>query len=385
MPSSRPRSSDPNGKTPKVPPEILHQLGRAVLSYSLKKLNEQQNRPQPPQPAHTSRPRSSHSKPRAGSSTNKRGVSRDNPRSDSGGSSDMHGLISQLAVGVLAFGIRQLIKRRREAKREAEAAGATAPRGAFPGGGGSKQTSAAAAAVVGPELSAALETITRELQGASESIRRLAYAAPPQSHRECAVREALVKDADRLSGSLANMQASIHNMRNLHPGLEREKDRGRGWERERRERRERREGRGDEREPRGERHRRRRERRDGERREEGDREQKEERHGERGEQRNRETREERHRERREARDRVKEEAQREERRTSRREGREEEVGGRRRTARPEELPRRERDSHISHGRHHKRTPEQPPEQPRSRFWRQDVEIQRGRRPEPVER
>ncbi len=382
MPASRPRSSDPNRKTPKVPPEILHQLGRAVLFYSLKKLNEQQNPPQPPQPAHTSRPRSSHSKARASSSTSKRGGSRDNPRSDSGGSSEMHTLISQLAVGVLAFGIRQLIRRRREAKRKADAAGTTAPRGAFTGAGGPKQTSAAAAAVVGPELSAALETVTRELQGASESIRRLAYAAPPQSHRECAVREALVKDADRLSGSLANMQTSIHNMRNLHPGLEREKGRGRGRERERRERKEPREERNDERAPRSERHRQR-----GELGEEGDREQEEKRRKERGQQRGRESRderhrewrEERHRERREARDRIKEEAQ------STREGRRDEVRGRSRMGRAEERPRNDRESHRSHGRHFKRNPDQPPEQPWSRFWRPDVEVQRGRRPEPVER
>ncbi|KAK3296541.1 uncharacterized protein B0H64DRAFT_374615 [Chaetomium fimeti] len=222
MPSSRrsPRPGSSEPKTSKAPPEILHLLGRAVLAYSLKKLSEQKQKPPSKSRSQSSRRKSSRSKPREPSSTSKRGSSRDMPRSDSG---DMHALVSQLAVGVFAFGIRAFIRRRKEAKKKAKAAAAAAQAGARsvpgePGGAGDKKAGGGA---VDPELSAALDSVTQELQGASDSIRRLARSAPPPLHRECAVRDALEADADRLTGSLANMQASIHNMKNLHPGLER--------------------------------------------------------------------------------------------------------------------------------------------------------------------
>ncbi|KXX81386.1 hypothetical protein MMYC01_203102 [Madurella mycetomatis] len=141
-----------------------------------------------------------------------RGSSRDLSRGDS----DMHNLLSQVAVGVFAFGIRHLIHRRREAKRQAQAAAQVNPKGGVTAG----QTQRPGA--IDPELSGALNTVARELQGASDSIRRLASSAP--SHRNCAVREALIADADRLHRSLANMQTSINNMRNLHPGLDQRRD-----------------------------------------------------------------------------------------------------------------------------------------------------------------
>ncbi|KAH6839608.1 hypothetical protein B0I37DRAFT_237949 [Chaetomium sp. MPI-CAGE-AT-0009] len=230
MPSSRrsrPGSSEP--KNSKAPPEILHLLGRAVLAYSLKKLSEQKAPSK--SRSQSSRRKSSRSKPREPSATSKRGSSRDLPRSDSG---DMHALISQLAVGALGFGIRALIRRRKEAKKKAAAAAAQAGARSVPGESGGAGDKKAGAGAVDPELSAALDSVTQELQGASESIRRLAHSAPPPLHRECAVRDALVADADRLTGSLANMQASIHNMKNLHPALEQgrrsrqQSERGRG-------------------------------------------------------------------------------------------------------------------------------------------------------------
>lgn len=221
-----------------MPPEILHQLGRAVLSYSLKKLSEQKEQKNPSNSrSQSSRRKSSRSKPREPSSTSKRGSSRDLPRSDSG---DMHALVSQLAVGVFAFGIRALIRRRKEAKKAAAASAQAGARSVSGESGGTGDKKAGAGAV-DPELSAALDSVTQELQGASDSIRRLAHSAPPTSHRDCMVRDALVADADRLSGSLANVQASIHNMKNLHPGLEQgmrnrqqsEKEKGRTEVRER--------------------------------------------------------------------------------------------------------------------------------------------------------
>ncbi|KAK4098953.1 hypothetical protein N658DRAFT_395770, partial [Parathielavia hyrcaniae] len=202
-------------------PEIVHQLGRVALAYSLKKLSEQKALSNQ-QRSRSSRRGSSHRQPsekRDHSSTSKRGTGRDLPRSDS---SEMHALASQLAVGVLAFGIRHLVRRRREAKsKAAEAASKTTGQtaGRAVNGNSSSGQDSGGSANMDSEMSAALDAVAKELQGATESIQQLAYAAPP-SHRDCAVRDALVADAERLSGSLANMQASINNMRNLHPGLE---------------------------------------------------------------------------------------------------------------------------------------------------------------------
>lgn len=219
MPSSRrpaaASSSPPSGQ----PPEILSQLGRAVLSYSLKKLNEQKARTRSRE--QSSRRKPSRSKTRDASRRSDRATSRgDMPRGDSG---DMHTLVSQLAVGAVAFGIRHFIRRRREAKRQAAAA--SSARANTARGLNDHSESPGLSPAVDPELSAALDTVTRELQGASDNIKRLAHSAP--SHRNCDVRNALVADAEKLTGSLANMQASIHNMRNLHPSLERERRRGR--------------------------------------------------------------------------------------------------------------------------------------------------------------
>ncbi|KAK4120210.1 hypothetical protein N657DRAFT_162771 [Parathielavia appendiculata] len=214
--SPTPRSSET--KRSKEPPEILHQLGRFVLAYSLKKLSEQKTQSQ--QRSRSSRRGSSPrppSKNRDHSTIRRRDSSRDLPRSDSG---DIHTLASQLAVGVLAFGIRHLALRRREAKSKvADAASQSTGTTSRTMNSNSTQDQGVNANI-DPELSAALDAVTMELQGATESIRRLAYAAPPPLHRNCAVRDALVADAERLSGSLSNMQASINNMRNLHPGLE---------------------------------------------------------------------------------------------------------------------------------------------------------------------
>lgn len=209
---SQPRGASDDRDNTGQSPEILRQLGRAVLSYSLKRLNQQRNtRSRQRDPS--SRQRSSRSQNRDTSGARDgRGSSRDLSRGDS----DMHNLLSQVAVGVFAFGVRHLIHRRREAKRQAQAAAQVNPRGGVTAGQVQRP------GAIDPELSAALNTVARELQGASDSIRRLASSAP--SHRNCAVRDALVADADRLHRSLANMQTSINNMRNLHPGLDKRRD-----------------------------------------------------------------------------------------------------------------------------------------------------------------
>lgn len=208
---SRPRESS-NDQDSGRSPEILRQLGRAVLSYSLRRLsqqNEKRNGQDDPGPRQRSRSSRRWNRDASTAGTDQ-GSRRDLPRGDS----DMHNLLGQAAVGIIAFGVRQLVRRRREAKRRANKAAAQAS----PGGGADGKGQQQPGGTVDHELLAALDSVSRDLQGASDSIGRLAYSAP--SHRNCEVRDALAVEADRLHRSLGNMQASINNMRNLHPGLD---------------------------------------------------------------------------------------------------------------------------------------------------------------------
>ncbi|KAK4443271.1 hypothetical protein QBC34DRAFT_259785, partial [Podospora aff. communis PSN243] len=106
------------------------------------------------------------------------------------------------------------ILRRRRRKIYAAAAGAAVGIGTsatsrpWTGGGASPD----------PELSSALESLTAELQGTSDSIRRLTRNKP--SHRNCEVYRGLVESEARIQARLSGLQTSVNNMRNLHPGLE---------------------------------------------------------------------------------------------------------------------------------------------------------------------
>ncbi|KAK0736378.1 hypothetical protein B0T21DRAFT_289140 [Apiosordaria backusii] len=215
------------------PVEILSQVGRVALPFILTKLAQQQEEKQRQQEKERERarkPSSSRSRSRnrsvtrapstAGPSTTSRDKDRNRDRGrDSEGpddtssrnDSDLHGVISQVAVGLVAFGARKLIQRRKEAKRAAASAVQTTQANGRGAGGNMNPADA--------ELSRALEATAVELQGASESIRRLANSRPTSHHRKCEVRDELVKDAERLEGSLASIQTGIHNMRNLHPRL----------------------------------------------------------------------------------------------------------------------------------------------------------------------
>lgn len=219
-PSRRPSSDPPSGKSPV--PEILTNLGRVALPFVIRKLNEKQGGGgSSSSKRDTSHPRDNRSRsrtyPRARSRSRSRSQTRasalrkrdgDSDR-DSDRDRDIHSLVSQVAVGLLAVGVRQVIKRRKEAKLAAAAASAASSSAAQ--NSQYKQR-------VDPELSGALEYTARELQGATESIRRLSRT--PGHKGRCEVREELIRDAERLENTLGGLQAGIHNMRNLHPGLE---------------------------------------------------------------------------------------------------------------------------------------------------------------------
>ena len=225
-PSRRPSSDPPSAKSPV--PEILTNLGRVALPFVIRKLNEKQAGGA----SSSSKRDTSHRRDkRSRSRTSPRARSRSRSRSQTGASTvrkrdgesdrdsdrdrDIHSLVSQVAVGLLAVGVRQVIKRRKEAKLAAAAAAASASASSGPSSAGQngqyKQRT-------DPELSGALEYTARELQGATESIRRLSRT--PGHKGRCEVRDELVKDAERLENTLEGLQIGIHNMRNLHPGLE---------------------------------------------------------------------------------------------------------------------------------------------------------------------
>ncbi|KAL1836259.1 hypothetical protein VTJ49DRAFT_5390 [Mycothermus thermophilus] len=223
MPSrkSRHSSSSPRGSKD---PEIFQQLGRAVLSYSLKKLAEQRQARSEASDQDRSRshPGKNSSSSRSRDRSSARRSHRDAPRDDGG---ELHTLITQLAIGALAGGVRRLIKRRRESKRKAAASSTTdinsTTRGTRPG--------FPHMPAVDPELSASLDFVTAELRGATDTIRRLASTSAPVSQHpthDCAVRDALAVEADRLTASLTRLQVSIINMQNLHPALEAPGDAG---------------------------------------------------------------------------------------------------------------------------------------------------------------
>ncbi|KAK0671267.1 hypothetical protein QBC41DRAFT_58116 [Cercophora samala] len=236
-------SSQRSRRTPKPPSkrtndslrpvEILSQVGRVALPFLLTTLAQQQEEKQRQQ----ERERAKAQKPstsRAGSRNDSRtrapstarrsrsshGKDTDRPRNNDGPTDtssrddgDFHGVIGQVAVGLVAFGAKKLIQRRKEAKRAAASAAQTAQ------ANGRNTRGNLSSAEADLELSRALETTAVELQGASESIRKLANSGSKSHHRKCEVREELVKDAERLEGSLASIQTGIHNMRNLHPRL----------------------------------------------------------------------------------------------------------------------------------------------------------------------
>ncbi|KAK4223898.1 hypothetical protein QBC38DRAFT_36311 [Podospora fimiseda] len=220
--SSR-RSPSPPKKSPA--PEILFNLGRVVLPFVVKKLNEKNggggSGSGSSRRRETSGPRE-RERTRSKSRSRSRATARDRD-SDRDTDRDIHSLVSQVAVGLLAVGVRQVIKKRKEAKRAAASAALSTTKDDQ-----YKQR-------LDPELSRALEATARELQGASESIRRLSRT--PGHKGRCEVQDELVKDAERLENTLGGIQAGIHNMRNLHPGLnageQKPAERGDPWERPR--------------------------------------------------------------------------------------------------------------------------------------------------------
>ncbi|KAK1751507.1 hypothetical protein QBC47DRAFT_364515 [Echria macrotheca] len=235
MPSRR---GSPRRKSRETP-EILQHLGRAALAYGIERLTRQESgsskssRHKKRESSNESRKSPSRSKGKeskekdSSGSSDRRRRSRESSRLKSE-NSDLHHHMSQLAAGVLAFGVRQFMHHRKEKKRK-EAESGRDPR---------KPTSRdrdrdrererglnfrPGRARADPELSAALESLNTELQGTNESIRKLTRDKP--SHENCEVHKGLVDNSERIQTSLSNLQSSVNNIRNLHPALARETSR----------------------------------------------------------------------------------------------------------------------------------------------------------------
>ncbi|KAK4215488.1 hypothetical protein QBC37DRAFT_281573 [Rhypophila decipiens] len=194
-------------------PELLHQLGKAVLSYSMKRLGGQGT---------SSKTKSTERQTSASRYSKGRDKDDDGTgttvRSDS--STDLHHILAQVAVGLFGYGIRQYLHRRKLSKQRA--ATAKPPRQErngedFGSGGGvAGNDDGQSSSVADPELAAALESITADLQGTSKAIRKLAGRTPAH---ECDVHERLKNEADAIREGLERVQASVNNVRNLHGGL----------------------------------------------------------------------------------------------------------------------------------------------------------------------
>ncbi|KAK0752703.1 hypothetical protein B0T18DRAFT_335 [Schizothecium vesticola] len=251
MPSKR-------GKSSGEPPEILQHLGRAALAYGISRLARQESsksgdksstqsatpkkRKHGSSPSSSSKSKSHHTSSRSkdmqdksddNSTASSHRSSRSHSRKRSSKSrasagagvdnNELHHHMSQLAAGVLAFGVQRYMHHRHERKRQKAAApsGAADPRGSrgpqqpargiFDAGGAGKPR-------VDPELSAALASLDGELQGTAQELGRLARKKP--DHRDCEVHRGLVDSEQRIQRGLDGLRSSVNNVRNLHPGVE---------------------------------------------------------------------------------------------------------------------------------------------------------------------
>ncbi|KAK4108906.1 hypothetical protein N656DRAFT_801341 [Canariomyces notabilis] len=236
------RSSDTQHRDSKQRQELLRQVGRAALAYCVQRMSHQ-DAPDS-DPSHRDRRRSSRSQNRdaftsASGSARQSETTCDLPLPPPArGDSDLHNVLSQVVAGLFSLGLRQLMHRTREARRrrrrqqQQQQAQASSSSSARVDNSNLNSGQRGAGEQVDPELSVALGSVTRELQAAADSIRRLAHTSTSGPgelhHRNCAVRAALVADADRLLRVLEEVQAGVNNMRNLHPGLRARPGTGRG-------------------------------------------------------------------------------------------------------------------------------------------------------------
>lgn len=230
---TRERSS---GKSSSESPEILHQLGRAVLAYSMKRMSGQDTSTSTSGSRSAGRhDRDSSRRSRSSPGQKDRGTDRTSshePDTARGDSSDLHHIMGQVAVGLVGYGVRQYLHQRKKSKQQAATARQPGQsrqkegtsRG-WPGVGAwskDSSTNTNGNRSADPELAAALESLSGELESTSRAIRRLTNNPP--CHKSCEVHHRLKANADGLQGSIADIRTSVNNIKNLHGGLEKKRD-----------------------------------------------------------------------------------------------------------------------------------------------------------------
>ncbi|EGO57364.1 hypothetical protein NEUTE1DRAFT_62176 [Neurospora tetrasperma FGSC 2508] len=243
--------------------EIIQQLARAALVYSLKRLTRQDLADKGSTSQQKLRSRSAHedSQPHErdrGTTTKARDSSGASHRSDrdrdgSRDGNDLHDVMGQLAVGILGFGIRHFLHQRKKKEKEEKnkikpplyattAATQGPPRrpsGEYPYtsyadylAATSNHTGAStrprSLPTDDPEptaisLATTLDSLKKELRATSEALADLVNK-PPSQNKKYNVHEALAKRAEGIRVSLDNLEMAVNNVRNLHPEID--EDRG---------------------------------------------------------------------------------------------------------------------------------------------------------------
>ena len=177
--------------------EIFGAVARGLLEYGARKyLDKQQSSTE------SSQSKTSKSSTRSARSRGPAGDRAPVSRHGSSSSGDGTAILGQLFVGLGAFFVRQYLHRRKARKEKAKEE--VRIRDAAAGGGRAADA----------DLQAGLNVLSSETQKTSEALRSLATGPP--SHPDCRTRGALVENADRLQGSLSNIQTGANNIRNLN-------------------------------------------------------------------------------------------------------------------------------------------------------------------------
>lgn len=243
--------------------EIIQQLARAALVYSLKRLTRQDLADKGSTSQQKLQSRSAHgdSQPHErdrGTTTKARDSSGASHRSDrdrdgSRDGNDLHDVMGQLAVGILGFGIRHFLHQRKKKEKEEKnkikpplyattAATQGPPRrpsGEYPYtsyadylAATSNHTGAStrprSLPTDDPEpaaisLATTLDLLKKELRATSEALADLVNK-PPSQNKKYNVHEALAKRAEGIRVSLDNLEMAVNNVRNLNPEID--EDRG---------------------------------------------------------------------------------------------------------------------------------------------------------------
>ncbi|KAJ4414994.1 hypothetical protein N0V85_002902 [Neurospora sp. IMI 360204] len=257
------KRSSTRGSSKNETPEIIQQLARAALVYSLKRLTRQDSADKGSTSRLQPRSRSAHgdNQPNErdrGTTAKARDSSRASRRSDrdrdgTREGNDLHDVMGQLAVGILGFGIRHFLHQRKKKEKEEKNKikpplyATTATQGPRPSGEYPYTSYADYLAATGAtgnntnanntrsrslptdglgaeeiSLATTLDSLKKELRTTSEALEEL--TRNPPSHKKCEVHETLAKRAEGIRLSIDNLEMAVNNVRNLHPEID--EDRG---------------------------------------------------------------------------------------------------------------------------------------------------------------